>query len=404
MPGVHGAVSTGQWLQHLMRLDQGEAFARVAAAEAAGPRSNPTEALAPMYEHVAAGQATGVVSARQAQVIVKTIGKLPLGVQAEHGLQIEKDLVGYAASFAPAQLRTLAQRMVDHVHPDGTRPTEEALHEGRYLHVFSHATGGARIEGELTPEATERLLTCFDVLAAPKAAVDGVKDARRPEQRQHDALCDLLETAVRTGQVPSNNGVSATVVVTMSVEQYQSGRGLARSGHGAFVPAADALTWSGGDTEVLGVVLTRMHEIAHYSHTQRIFTEHQRRAITARDRGCTFPGCDQPPGRCQTDHVIRHEHGGPTSVANGQLLCRYHHREHQKFGWRAVMINGVPHWTPPVWIDAAQTPRRNMSHDTAPSAASRCTASTPSTQQLIGEDRRQPLLVARARPAAIVDQ
>ena len=45
--------------------------------------------------------------------------------------------------------------------------------------------------------------------------------------------------------------------------------------------------------------------------------------------------------------------------------CRRNGVEH---GWQPVMINGLPHWIPPKWIDPAQTPRRNTLHDTTPAA------------------------------------
>ena len=134
------------------------------------------------------------------------------------------------------------------------------------------------------------------------------------------------------------------------------------------MPAGDAADWSGGDTEILATVLTSLREVTHYSHTHHIFTEAQRRVIAARDGGCTFPGCPEPPGRCQIDHITRHEHGGRTSIGNGTLECRYHHREAPRLGYQPTTIDNTPYWIPPPWIDPTRTPRRNTLHDTAPAA------------------------------------
>ncbi len=52
---------------------------------------------------------------------------------------------------------------------------------------------------------------------------------------------------------------------------------------------------------------------------------HLRRAVTARDRHCAFPGCGQVPARCQVHHVIPRSLGGPTALPNLVLLCSFHH-------------------------------------------------------------------------------
>ena len=49
-----------------------------------------------------------------------------------------------------------------------------------------------------------------------------------------------------------------------------------------------------------------------------------RRALHHRDRGCRFPGCGVRFGQ---GHHIRHwAQGGPTTLSNLALLCRFHHR------------------------------------------------------------------------------
>jgi len=58
---------------------------------------------------------------------------------------------------------------------------------------------------------------------------------------------------------------------------------------------------------------------------QRTVSTPLRRALYARDRGCTFPGCHRT--RYLDGHHVKHwHHGGETKPDNMTLLCAYHHR------------------------------------------------------------------------------
>lgn len=59
-----------------------------------------------------------------------------------------------------------------------------------------------------------------------------------------------------------------------------------------------------------------------------------RRSLTARDGGCTFPGCDTAPSWCDAHHVIEWSDDGRTVIANLALLCRRHHGIVHRSGWR----------------------------------------------------------------------
>lgn len=52
---------------------------------------------------------------------------------------------------------------------------------------------------------------------------------------------------------------------------------------------------------------------------------HLRRYLAARDEHCRFPGCPLPVYRCDIDHTIAAEDGGPTASNNLGTLCRGHH-------------------------------------------------------------------------------
>ncbi|CAJ1582353.1 HNH endonuclease signature motif containing protein [[Mycobacterium] wendilense] len=47
--------------------------------------------------------------------------------------------------------------------------------------------------------------------------------------------------------------------------------------------------------------------------------------IRARDLTCRFPGCNAPAERCDIEHTIPYQRGGPTHPSNLACLCRKHH-------------------------------------------------------------------------------
>ena len=68
--------------------------------------------------------------------------------------------------------------------------------------------------------------------------------------------------------------------------------------------------------------------------TTRTIPPHLRTAVTLRDQHCQFPRCRQPASVCEVHHLIHWAHGGPTSLANLILLCRFHHQiAIHRWGW-----------------------------------------------------------------------
>ncbi|MDT4956777.1 MAG: hypothetical protein QOD31_576 [Pseudonocardiales bacterium] len=362
LPHEHACPSTPNWLSQLLRINPAEATARVKAAADLGPRRGLTgEQLPPIFEQVAAAQASGEISAAHARVITRCVDALPAAVQAEHDLAVQASLVEHAHTLNPRQLGVCARRIADCLDPDGTLTNERDRHRRREFTIHPRPDGSARIEGELTALCAEALRTVLDTLARPAPAAAGQRDPRTAGQRNHDGLHDGLLMLLRSEQLPDCGGIAATIVLTMTPEQLENGTGLVTTGHGALISAQLALSLL-GDARITPVALGTNGEIITYGNSHRFFTEGQRLAMIARDQGCSFPGCDQPPARTQAHHITDYAITGRTTVADGTLLCGFHHREFEVLDWVCHMINGIPHWTAPRWLDPTQTPRRNRAH------------------------------------------
>jgi hypothetical protein len=93
------------------------------------------------------------------------------------------------------------------------------------------------------------------------------------------------------------------------------------------------------DSAVTRIVFGPDGAVLDVGRAQRTVTGQMRRAVIARDQHCVYPGCDQPPSRCEVHHAVTHwADGGGTSVSNSALLCWYHH---QLVDTRGITM----HWT-----------------------------------------------------------
>lgn len=82
-----------------------------------------------------------------------------------------------------------------------------------------------------------------------------------------------------------------------------------------------------------------------------------RALIEARDQTCRFPGCRQPAWRCDQDHTVAYQRGGPTCPCNLGAACRRHHRLKQHPDWLLTQPRpGVLTWRTPAGLSYPVTP------------------------------------------------
>lgn len=102
------------------------------------------------------------------------------------------------------------------------------------------------------------------------------------------------------------------------------------------------------DADIIPVIIDGTGEILDIGRSRRYPSPAQRRALTLRDRGCVFPGCDININRCDAHHIVPWEWNGPTNLANLVLVCRYHHHCVHEGGF--VLTRGIDHlvrvWRP----------------------------------------------------------
>ena len=155
-------------------------------------------------------------------------------------------------------------------------------------------------------------------------------------QLQAEALTELIRRAISTQPGTTNNpATDITLVIQASNPVHANTPDGIRLQDGTTRllncdPKIQALI-----TNTLGVPLD-------LGTTIRYANNNQRKAITIRDQGCTFPGCDAPPNWVDLHHIHHAQHGGPTNLNNLISLCKQHHTTIHTNGWTIKQQPNTP--------------------------------------------------------------
>lgn len=90
------------------------------------------------------------------------------------------------------------------------------------------------------------------------------------------------------------------------------------------------------DAEIIPMILGGPGGSADIGRCHRTVPLRLRRLLIARDRHCRWPGCSEPPSRCDAHHVHHWIDGGPTDLDNLVLLCHTHHHYLHQHGHKMI--------------------------------------------------------------------
>jgi hypothetical protein len=195
--------------------------------------------------------------------------------------------------------------------------------ERRRLQVSPTWAGTVRLDGDLDPESGATVIAALGSLADP-AAIDP-EDRRSSQQRRADALIEICRRHLDASDRPMVGGERPHVLVTVDLATLQ-GRGERLIDLETGPITLEAVRRLACDAVVSRVVFQGGSAPVEVGRSTRVIPAPLRRALTARDGGCTHPGCDVPARWCDAHHIAHWADGGTTSLPNLRLLCRRYHR------------------------------------------------------------------------------
>ena len=198
--------------------------------------------------------------------------------------------------------------------------------------------------------------------APSEAAIQG--DARSQPQRNHDALKAMGRSVLTSGELGQHNGLPATIIVSTTLQELESGAGQAVTAGGTLLPMGDVIRLASHSHHYL-VIFDRHTEIPLYlGRSKRIASPGRRIVLHAKDRGCTHPGCTVPGYGCQVHHAETDwAEGGLTNIDDETLACGPHNRLVKPGGWRTrKRKDGRTEWIPPAHLDSGQSRVNDYHH------------------------------------------
>jgi Domain of unknown function (DUF222) len=362
-------------LANRLRISRTEASRRIhEAADLRERRALNGEPLPPVLEATAGAQRNGEIGAGHVAVIRSFFHRLPDFVDIETRGKAEAQLARLAGEHRPDELAKLADKLTDCLNPDGDFSDVDRARRRSLIIGKQDLDGMSPVRGYLTPEARATIDAVFAKLAAPgmcnpddetpcvsgtpsHAAIQG--DTRSLGQRNHDALLAAARALLASGELGQHNGLPASIIVTTTLDELEKGAGRGLTGGGTLLPMSDVIRLGSHAHHYLAI-FDKGKALALY-HTKRLASPAQRIVLHARDRGCTFPGCDVPGYLCEVHHDDPYALHPITDVNTLALTCHPNHALAEQ-GWNTRKnAHGQTQWIPPPHLDHGQ-PRVNTYH------------------------------------------
>jgi len=325
--------SPGAW------LDKHTACGHRAAAQ----QERLGHALAQRWTATGAALAEGLLTRHHAAAVVAALDDLPAGLEPALAAACEKELIALAEHVDPHGLRRAGRTILTLVAPEVGEEHDRRALEAEERQAAKHTwlafhragDGTTYLRGRIPDATAARLQTLLHAFAAPRrqrapgrpaaplAAGTSEVDRLPFDQRLGSAFCALLDR-IPEQVLPEHGGTGTTLNVLVDLDTLLTGLGVATLDDGTPITAGAARRLA-CTAHLVPVVLGTDSEVLDLGRRSRLYSRAQRHAMAVRDRHCRAAGCTIPAAWCEAHHLHPWSRGGRTDLADGILLCPFHH-------------------------------------------------------------------------------
>ena len=269
------------------------------AAEQVVPRAgldgSPLPARLPATAEVFAQGRTGL---RHVEVIARVLGSKAAGrLRREVWAGAEAQLAGKADVYTPTELQQWGTALVELLDQDGEQPDDRPPALVNELFLTRLPDGGGKVKGRFDDAAMfDAIAAVIDAHAKPLTAEDD-RSMGSGRPRRWPTCAATCSTTPRRRCCPMRRAPPAR-------ERADPARGpqnRARAGCLDFggPVAPESLRMLCCDAAVVPIVLNGKGQPLDVGRATRTIPDGLRRAVAARDRGCSHPGCGRPASWCE---------------------------------------------------------------------------------------------------------
>ena len=246
----------------------------------------------------------------------------------------EEPLLEKARENSPGKFYYICNHYRHAADREGYEAEQSELVENRRVWITTCDDGTVLISGQFDPEGGAVLRTAYE----PLARRSGAHDDRSREKRMADAVVDVAMHALDSGLIPQQGSQRTHLNVTTSLETLLGLPGAtgAELEHSALPISSKTVERLACDASVTRILLNSESVVIDVGRAKRTISGPARKAINARDRGCTWPGCERPASWTSGHHLKHWLHGGSNEPPNLTLLCSRHHYLVHEGHWQIV--------------------------------------------------------------------
>jgi hypothetical protein len=246
----------------------------------------------------------------------------------------EAPLLEKACENSPGKFYYICNHYRHAADREGYEAEQTGLVENRRLWITKCDDGTVLLSGRFDPEGGAALITAYE----PLARKSGAHDYRSREKRMGDAAVDVAVHALDSGLIPQQGSQRTHLNVTTSLETLLglAGAPAAELEHSMLPISSKTVERLACDASVTRILLNSDSVVIDVGRAKRTISGPARKAINARDRGCTWPGCERPASWTSGHHLKHWIHGGDNQPPNLTLLCYRHHWMVHEGNWQIV--------------------------------------------------------------------